>query len=399
MSSHANPGDPADSRELVLASRSDRDRMRLTILVVLAGAAVFAIAGLLAPFTLALVTSGVVATLAHPGYRRLRERVGNGSAAALLATSAIFVLVLIPAGAMLLLVVRQIEAGASVVVDGLAEITSQQGQAWEWLQSVAALLGVDPQNLREALENQAGEAAGVLADGTLGLLTGLGGWIAQGGIALFTLFYLLRDGEGLIRFTRWLIPFDPALTDALVQETRDVVSATVLGTLVVAAVQGALGGLLFWVLGLPAPAVWGTVMAFFALLPAIGPPIVWIPTALMLVARGDLVDAAVVAGVGALVIGTIDNVLRAVLVGERAELHPLVVFFSVLGGVVVYGAAGFLFGPVLFVIALSVLEIARVALRGAGEGNVPVDDTIFARVRVPKGRRALSRRARPAGAG
>jgi predicted PurR-regulated permease PerM len=119
----------------------------------------------------------------------------------------------------------------------------------------------------------------------------------------------------------------------------------------------------------------------------------------MLAARGDLVDAAVVAGVGALVIGTIDNVLRAVLVGGRAELHPLVVFFSVLGGVVVYGAAGFLFGPVLFVIALSVLEIARVALRGAGQGNVPVDDAIFARVRVPKGRRARSRPARPAGAG
>jgi predicted PurR-regulated permease PerM len=131
-------------------------------------------------------------------------------------------------------------------------------------------------------------------------------------------------------------------------------------------------------------------MAFAGLLPAIGPPVVWLPAAVILFSTGEVTRGIVMIAIGALIIGTLDNVLRAVLVGGRARLHSLIVFFSVLGGLVVFGLAGFLLGPILVVIALAVLEIARVALKGdvdqaaiANGGTILAQVTISNRARKP----------------
>jgi predicted PurR-regulated permease PerM len=268
-----------------------------------------------------------------------------------------------------------------MVAAGVEEFGDQQGEAWGAFESAADLIGVEAQRLLETIENQASNLGTALAGGTLGLLTGLGGWFVQGGVALFTLFYLLRDGPAFVEVGRWLIPLEGGLTDAMAAKTREVVVATVLGALLVALVQGVLGGLLFWALGLPGPALWGAVMAFAALLPAVGPPVIWLPAAAILLVTGEVTRGLVLIAVGTLLIGTVDNVLRAVLVGGRARLHPLVVFFSVLGGLVVFGIAGFLLGPILVVVALAVLEIARVALRAEGsEAAIRNGGTILAQV-------------------
>jgi predicted PurR-regulated permease PerM len=286
---------------------------------------------------------------------------------------------------------RDFEVGIGLVTERVEEFSDREGEAWHLLEWVAGILGVEAQSLRDAIQSQASNFGGSVAGGTLGLLTGLGGVLAQCGIGLFALFYLLRDGPAFVQVGRWLIPLDEKLTDALVTKMHEVIVATVLGALLVAIVQGLLGGVWFWVLGLPGAALWGGVMAFAALLPAIGPPVVWMPAALILFARGAVTEAIVLVVVGALLIGTIDNVLRAVLVGGRARLHSLVVFFSVLGGLVVFGLSGFLLGPILVVISLAVLEIARVALRGEATQEVLANgDTILAQVTVsnPSGRSA-----------
>lgn len=374
-----------DSNDVVaslgLATSAERRRMRLSVLLVLAAAAAYLLARLLAPFTLAIVTSAVVAALARPAYRVMIARIRNRSAAAFALTSGVFLLVLIPLTGLVFVLIGAIDSGVSVVAERVEDLASREGPVWRWLESVARIFGVGEQELGEAVQNQVNRLGELLAGGTFDLVSGLGGWIAQTAIGLFTLFYLIRDGDAFLGVVRWLIPLDAPLTDALIGRTREIVSATVLGTLVVALVQGLLGGLTFWVLGLPGPALWGAVMSFFALLPAVGPPVVWLPAAIMLIASGELVRAVVLIAVGALVIGTVDNVLRAVLVSGRAQLHPLVVFFSVLGGILLFGAAGFLLGPILVVLAFSVLEIARIALEGTDRAEgLPTKGTIFARV-------------------
>jgi predicted PurR-regulated permease PerM len=141
--------------------------------------------------------------------------------------------------------------------------------------------------------------------------------------------------------------------------TREVIYASVYGVIVIAGIQGTLGGLAFAFLGLPSPLVWGVVMFFLSMVPLVGSSVVWVPTAAYLAVNGHWGKALALALWGALVIGTIDNFLRPKLVGERAGLHELLIFFSVLGGLRIWGALGLALGPVVVAITLALLDIFR----------------------------------------
>ena len=188
---------------------------------------------------------------------------------------------------------------------------------------------------------------------------------------MVTLFYLLRDGAQLVAGVRRAVPLEPERFDQLLARARDVTHATVFGNVLVAIVQGTLGGIAFALVGLPAATLWGTIMGFLALIPMVGPPLVWGPAAIYLALGGEIVRALVLAAIGALVIGSVDNLLRAVFVGGRARVHSLVVFLSVLGGIFVFGAVGVIAGPVLFVLAQLALEMGRLAAQSA-EQRAPV---------------------------
>lgn len=350
----------AATRAARVLSDTDRGRVQVVVLLTAAAGSAFVIGQLLVPFTLAIVVAAVMAVLARPIQDFADQRISRPTLSAFLVTALLFFLVLIPTGLFTMFLAAGLQSGVSAVTGQVEGLLNQQGPVWEALVSLAGLVDIDEATLDRQVSRRLSGLGGLVAGSTMGFLSGLGGWLAQAGIGLVTLFYLLRDGQQFVEFLRWLIPLDARVTDALLMKSREIVSATVFGALVVAVVQGALGGLLFWALGLPAPALWGAVMAFFSLLPAVGPPVVWIPAAVILAASGDLARAIILTAVGGLVISTIDNLLRSILVGDRARLHPLVVFFAVLGGLVVYGPVGFLLGPILIVVAISVLEIVRV---------------------------------------
>ena len=152
----------------------------------------------------------------------------------------------------------------------------------------------------------------------------------------------------------------------------DTVYATLYGTLGVSLAQGVLGGLMFWLLGLPAPLLWGVVMFLLSLVPVLGAPVVWVPAALFLALTGSWWKALVLAAWGTVVIGSIDNLLYPVLVGERVRMHTLLVFFSVVGGLMLFGAAGLVLGPVAVVVTTALIEVwrSRTSGGGAAEGRV-----------------------------
>jgi predicted PurR-regulated permease PerM len=178
-------------------------------------------------------------------------------------------------------------------------------------------------------------------------------------ITLFTLFFFFRDRRAILRALRSLVPLSEAETDEVFLRVTDTVYATIYGTLVVAMVQGASGGLMFWWLGLPAPLLWGVVMALLAIVPILGPFVVWVPAAIFLALEGSWGKALILTAWGMGVISLIDNLLYPVLVGKKLRLHTLPVFFSILGGLSLFGPSGIILGPVALAVTVALLDVWR----------------------------------------
>ena len=166
-------------------------------------------------------------------------------------------------------------------------------------------------------------------------------------IASYLAFFLIRDGEALARGARHALPLDAASKRALFAKFTTVIRATVKGNLLVAAIQGALGGLAFWFLGVSGALLWAVLMAFLSLLPAIGAALVWMPVAIYLLVTGAVWQSLVLVAWGVLVIGLIDNLLRPILVGKDTRMPDYVVMITTLGGMAVFGINGFVLGPLI----------------------------------------------------
>ena len=176
-------------------------------------------------------------------------------------------------------------------------------------------------------------------------------------ITLYLAFFLIRDGDGVARAVRRAIPLAPEHKLALIEKFTTVIRATVKGNLLVAAIQGALGGIAFWFLGVSGALLWGVLMAFLSLLPAIGAGLVWLPVALFFLLTGALWQGIALIAYGVLVIGLVDNLLRPMLVGKDTRMPDYVVMITTLGGMAVFGINGFVLGPVIAAMFIAVWEI------------------------------------------
>ena len=176
-------------------------------------------------------------------------------------------------------------------------------------------------------------------------------------LTLYFLFFLFRDREPALESVRALSPLSPSEMDHLLTRISDTIFATVYGTLAVAGIQGFLGGLIFWWLGLPAPLLWGVVMALLAVVPVLGAFVVWIPAAIFLALQGAWGKSLILVIWGALVIGTIDNLIAPIVVGTRLKLHTVPAFISLVGGLFLFGPAGLILGPVILTSTLFLMEI------------------------------------------
>ena len=179
-------------------------------------------------------------------------------------------------------------------------------------------------------------------------------------LTFYLLFYFLRDRRAAGRLLQDWLPLTNAESEDLFGRVVDTVHATIYGTLAVAAVQGFLGGLMFWFLGLPTPLLWGLVMGLLSIVPVLGAFVVWIPAAVLLALDGSWGKALILAVWGATVVGGIDNVLRPMFVGSRLRLHTVPAFISIVGGIVLFGASGFILGPLVVTITMLLVKIWRV---------------------------------------
>jgi len=188
-------------------------------------------------------------------------------------------------------------------------------------------------------------------------ITGFVLWIF---ILFFTLFYFLIDGKKALRYLMNLSPLknehDKLLIDKFVSMSR----ATLKGNLVIGVIQGLLGGLSFAVAGVPSPAIWGIIMVFFSIIPMVGTGVIWLPAGLILLLLGNVWQGVFILAFGALVISSVDNILRPKLVGKDTQMHPLMIFFATIGGIYFFGLPGFIMGPIVVSLFVALGEIYRI---------------------------------------
>lgn len=217
-----------------------------------------------------------------------------------------------------------------------------------WVVKLLTRFGLaDISNLKDTLSSATAEGGQFIASRLLNLGQSTAGFFISVGLMLYLLFFLLRDGVALADKVQKAIPLNRAYKQRLFSKFATVIRATVKGNLVVAATQGALGGLMFWFLGLQGALLWAVLMAFMALLPVIGSGMVWAPVAIYLLVTGAVWQGISLILYGTFVIGLIDNILRPILVGKDTQMPDYVVLLSTVGGISIFGMNGFVIGPMI----------------------------------------------------
>jgi predicted PurR-regulated permease PerM len=300
----------------------------------------------LSPFLAALTWAAILAILFHGIQARLSTKIGPNRAA-VATTLLTAVLIVGPVATLVAALAREAPTVTSYVQRTTRSAPRWIDVAWTAVKARSPVeLPDDPTELlaegaRRTMSFLAPQAGAVITD----LFATLGSLLAM----LFALFFMLRDGESMTAQLRGLLPLQERDRDQLMNETRDLVIASVGAGLAVAAAQGTVGGVAFWLLGLGAPVFWGVVLAFCSLIPVVGAALVWAPAGLWLLLSGETGRGIGMLVVGVLGISMVDNVLRPLLLSGRTQINGLVIFFGLLGGAAAFGFIGLVIGPIILV--------------------------------------------------
>lgn len=343
------------------------------VLLLVAVTAAFVL--ILWPFFAAVFWAAVLAILFAPLYRRLaRSMHDRCTLAALTTVLIILVIVILPLVLISGLLVQEGIALYARVKSGelnFAQYLQQMmGALPTWVVGLLDRFGLgDFASVQQRLSAGMTKSAQFLGTYALSVGQNTFDFIIDFFIMLYLLFFLLRDGGALAHRARGAIPLDPDLQRNLSVKFTQVVRATVKGNIVIAIVQGALGGLIFWILGVQAPILWAVVMAFLSLLPAVGTALVWAPVAIYFLVTGAIWQGAVLIAFGVLVIGLVDNVARPILVGKDTKMPDYVVLIATIGGMAIFGLNGFVIGPLIAAMFMAVWDV--VATSRANTRNDP----------------------------
>lgn len=311
-------------------------------------------------FVMTIVLAAILAGLFHPLYRGLLPMVrGRGWAAALITVFVVLVVIVVPLALILGLVAGEALRLSKEFAPRIQEIVSHPNQIPSLLERLPFYAEIAP--YRAQILARAGELVGNLGRFAVASISATTAGTAQAllqfFILLYTLFFLLTDGPGLLRKMTSYLPLREAEKELVLDKFVSVTRATLRGTLVIGIIQGTLGGLSFWVAGIDGAIFWGAVMVVLSVLPVVGGALVWVPAVIVLAIQGQWQPALGIALFNALIVGSVDNVLRPRLVGRDTELHDLMILFSTLGGIAAFGPMGFIIGPILAAVFVTSWEI------------------------------------------
>jgi predicted PurR-regulated permease PerM len=308
---------------------------------------------LLQPFFSAILGAIVLAVITQRPYDWLAAKIKNRSLCATIALVLIVLAVIIPT----FFLARKLGEQALATINAFRNGAHQEKISSFIANRPALASRIEDFTASIDLNNAARSAAAYVGGNLAGLLGNSVRIITQLVVMLFLLFFLLRDRALALASLRWLLPLHEHETTELLDRVGNTILATALGRLTIAAVQGVLAGLAFWVLGVPGVILWAFTLTACAMIPAFGSFLVWGPVAIYLGLTGHWGKAALLGLWGAVIVSTIDNILYPILVGSHLRAHTATILLSVLGGIAVFGPIGIVLGPVLFTLAATLLDI------------------------------------------
>lgn len=305
------------------------------------------------PFLPAIVWSVTLAVLFSPLEARIRRSIGAASFASA-ATVAIVAFIIVVPGILVIGSLLNEAAKSVAVISPLLEADRWKhlldnhprlAPALRWINDSLDL----PDLIKAAISWIAGWSGSIVRASVSGAISLL--------LTFYFFFYLLRDQERAVALAKDTLPLSDSEFSRISDRFTDTIFATVAGTAAVSALQGALGGGMFWWLGLPAPVFWGVLMALVAVVPFLGAFVIWVPTALLLALSGDFASAIILTFWGTIVVGFVDNLIYPILVGKKLGMHTVPSFVAIVGGVILLGAPGVVLGPLVVSISLTLMEI------------------------------------------
>lgn len=322
-------------------------------------------------FLMAILLAGIFSALIHPFYRRLSIWMGGRKTLASISTILIvFLIFLLPLSGLFAVITSQaIKVGQSATPWVQEQLTSPT----DWVHRLPFYEAIDP--YRGIIFEKAGKlvesASGFFINGLKEAAKGTVNFIFMLFIMLYTMFFFLLDGPLLLEKMLFYLPLKDEDERRLLERFTSVTRATIKGTAVIGVVQGTAAGIAFAVVGIPSAVFWGTVMTVLSIIPGIGTALIWLPAAILLAAQGLWGKAVGLTLFCGLVVGSVDNLLRPRLVGKDTEMHDLMILLSTLGGISLFGLTGFIIGPIVAALFVTVWDMYGMVFQEVLPASIP----------------------------
>jgi predicted PurR-regulated permease PerM len=327
--------------------------------MIILGVATLLFLYLLKPFFFPLFWAAVIAGIFRPLYRRLNQRLNRPNLSTVAVFIVIALIILLPAGVVGSLVFNESvqlygklspEAGhLNKNFDHIISSIANHPYA-DFFHVNKALLIAKTAEIARGITNYIFVHRTALTQNTLG-------FVVKFAIMLYTLFFFIRDGEKFFRTAIRIFPLGMGRELLLYERFTVTARSTLKVTLIIGGLQGLLGGIVFFITGVEGAMIWGLLMILMAVVPVVGCSIIWAPVGLLMLITGHLWEGILILSFGFLVISTVDNLLRPILIGRDVEMHPLLIFLSTLGGIVIFGFSGFVIGPIITSMLIAVWEM------------------------------------------
>jgi predicted PurR-regulated permease PerM len=309
------------------------------------------------PFLVPLAWSAVLAIFFYPLHERIERRL-RPTPAALISTLGVTLLLVVPGIVVLVYTTREALVATGAIQSALRDPDKALSlHAIVWVRSHLLPSQWRSADFSEPLRQGAEKVASFMAGSLTGLVKNLFAFFVDLFILIFSLFFMFRDGESVVRGVRHLMPFDESIQTDMLSESKDLIFASVAVALVIACLQGLLGGLAFTIGGISTPIFWGVLIAFFSIVPVVGSALIWAPAALWLGFSGHWGKGLAVVVICGGVATVADNIVRPLLLRNRTHLNELLLFISVLGGLQVFGLLGLIAGPTIVAAAMGVFRV------------------------------------------
>ncbi len=317
-------------------------------------------------FLMAIFLAGLFSALAHPIYHRLKIWLGDRTSLASLTTLLLIILfVMLPMVILTGVVTAQAIRVGNSVKPWVQHQIEAPDEFFSLLNSIPFFDQITP--YREFLFQKAGEMVGTISSFLINSLSsatiGTMNFFFMTFVLLYSMYFFLMDGKYLIERILYYLPLENEDEQRMLSRFTSVARATLKGTAVIGILQGSLSGIAFAIVGIPSAVFWGVLMVVLSILPGIGTALIWIPAAIILAVSGHMVKAIGLAIFCAVVVGSLDNFLRPVLVGKDTQMHELLIFFGTIGGILMFGVVGFIIGPIIAALFITVWDIYGISFQ------------------------------------